>query len=115
VTPEPTVTPTVTPEPTVTPTGTPLPTPTMTPEPTPTPPPSGKVAVCHKGRKTIIISARAVPAHLRHGDTLGPCANPTNGRVVMCKEKRGKAKNVLVHESKVSKKAAKGLTSGECK
>ena len=28
--------------------------------------------VCHKGH-TIRISPSAVPAHLRHGDTLGPC------------------------------------------
>ena len=31
-----------------------------------------KMLVCHKGH-TISISVNAVPAHLRHGDTLGPC------------------------------------------
>jgi hypothetical protein len=31
-----------------------------------------KMDVCHKGR-TINIAASAVPAHLRHGDTLGTC------------------------------------------
>jgi hypothetical protein len=31
-----------------------------------------KMDVCHKGR-TINIAASAVPAHLRHGDTLGAC------------------------------------------
>jgi hypothetical protein len=31
-----------------------------------------KVLVCHKGH-TISIDKHAVPAHLRHGDTLGPC------------------------------------------
>jgi hypothetical protein len=31
------------------------------------------VAVCHKGKQTIKISAAAVQAHLDHGDTLGPC------------------------------------------
>jgi hypothetical protein len=41
--------------------------------------PSGKVTICHHtGSKkhpfhTITVSANAVPAHLRHGDTLGPC------------------------------------------
>ncbi|MBL4818385.1 MAG: hypothetical protein JKY15_04020 [Deltaproteobacteria bacterium] len=44
-----------------------------------------KVAICHtpKGSKsnpstahTIIISESAVKAHLKHGDTLGPCATP---------------------------------------
>lgn len=32
----------------------------------------GKVTICHKG-KTIRVSKNAVPAHLRHGDTTGPC------------------------------------------
>ena len=37
---------------------------------------SGKVTVCHKPDKnqvTIEISRSALPAHLKHGDTLGPC------------------------------------------
>ena len=33
---------------------------------------TGKSLVCHRGH-TINISISAVPAHLRHGDTLGPC------------------------------------------
>jgi hypothetical protein len=56
-----------------TPTPTPTPTVTPTPTPTPTPPPVGKVTLCHKGKKTISVGASAVPAHLRHGDTLGAC------------------------------------------
>ena len=32
-----------------------------------------KVLICHKGR-TISVDQHAVPAHLRHGDTTGPCA-----------------------------------------
>jgi hypothetical protein len=32
-----------------------------------------KVAVCHKGRKTLSVGAPAEDAHLRHGDTPGPC------------------------------------------
>ena len=31
-----------------------------------------KVTICHKG-KTIRVAQPAVRAHLRHGDTLGPC------------------------------------------
>lgn len=31
-----------------------------------------KVQVCHKGH-TITINRNALPAHLRHGDTVGPC------------------------------------------
>ena len=33
-----------------------------------------KVTICHKGKKTIRISTRAWPAHKRHGDTVGTCA-----------------------------------------
>ena len=33
----------------------------------------GKVIICHKGRVTISVGAPAQPAHLRHGDSLGPC------------------------------------------
>ena len=31
-----------------------------------------KVTICHKG-KTITVGAPAVPAHQRHGDTIGRC------------------------------------------
>jgi hypothetical protein len=31
-----------------------------------------RVAICHKGH-TIRVAQPAVKAHLRHGDTLGPC------------------------------------------
>ena len=30
--------------------------------------------VCHKGKKTLELPERAVEAHLKHGDTLGPCS-----------------------------------------
>jgi ABC-type sugar transport system substrate-binding protein len=38
----------------------------------------GKVTICHVAgqsgnRVTITVAASAVPAHLDHGDTLGPC------------------------------------------
>ncbi|MDH4231059.1 MAG: hypothetical protein OEW04_03400 [Nitrospirota bacterium] len=33
----------------------------------------GKVAVCHKGEKTIYVDEAAVKAHLGHGDYLGTC------------------------------------------
>jgi hypothetical protein len=33
----------------------------------------GKVAVCHKGKKTIYVDEAAVKAHLGHGDYVGPC------------------------------------------
>ena len=44
--------------------------------PDPTPPPQGKVAVCHKGKKTLYLPKPAVRAHLRHGDIEGSCEAP---------------------------------------
>jgi hypothetical protein len=43
-----------------------------------------KVTLCHKGH-TIRVGAPAVPAHLRHGDTLGPCgaAAPARGTATL--------------------------------
>lgn len=44
--------------------------------------PPDKVTICHKppGNPAkainISINASAVPAHLAHGDTLGPCSSP---------------------------------------
>jgi hypothetical protein len=32
-----------------------------------------RVTLCHRGMKTLSIGAGGIPAHLRHGDTLGPC------------------------------------------
>jgi hypothetical protein len=34
---------------------------------------SDKVVICHKGKNTLTISVDALPAHLAHGDTIGPC------------------------------------------
>ena len=38
----------------------------------PPPPPAPPVLMCHKGH-TILVKAKEVAQHLRHGDTLGPC------------------------------------------
>ena len=32
-----------------------------------------RIAVCHKGNKTLTLPAPAADAHLRHGDTAGRC------------------------------------------
>ena len=39
---------------------------------------SRKVTICHKGKNTITISINALPAHLDHGDTVGPCPDDAN-------------------------------------
>jgi hypothetical protein len=41
---------------------------------------NNKVLICHKGN-TLCVSQSAVAAHLKHGDTEGPCySNPVAGR-----------------------------------
>ncbi len=53
--------------------------PAIPPTPPPAPPPgedAGKVTLCHNrdhNPHTITVAQSAVPAHLNHGDTLGPC------------------------------------------
>jgi hypothetical protein len=49
-----------------------------------------KVTICHKG-KTLTISAKAWPAHQRHGDTSGKCANSAK------KKNKGKHKGESHH------------------
>lgn len=36
----------------------------------------GKTTICHKGESTITVADEALPAHLAHGDTIGPCPGP---------------------------------------
>jgi len=38
-----------------------------------------KVTLCHNDKKTLILSASAADAHLRHGDTLGACDGDDDG------------------------------------
>jgi len=39
----------------------------------PDPTATSTVQICHKRRRTLSVNANAVPAHQRHGDTLGAC------------------------------------------
>ena len=77
-TPTPDMTPTMTLTPTHTLTPTLTPTATFTPQVTP-PDQDDKVTLCHRppgnpeNAHTITVGRSAVPAHLAHGDTLGPC------------------------------------------
>lgn len=49
-----------------------LPPATPVPSPTPNVCDNGGVQICHKN-KTKCISSQALPAHLNHGDSIGPC------------------------------------------
>ena len=58
-----------------------------------------KVTICHKG-KTIRVSVNALPAHERHADVLGTCANAEAKGVL-----KGKAKGKLKAKGKMKGKA----------
>jgi hypothetical protein len=78
-----------------------------------------KVTICHRTHSkkhpfvTIRVSRRAVPAHLRHGDALGPCGSAT---FTFCHETKHGEKTMKV---KGARKAARHLKhgdkSGKCK
>lgn len=53
-----------------------------------------KVTICHKGKKTIRVSVRALPAHKRHGDTEGPCVGTAGKK----HEKQGEHHGAGKHE-----------------
>ena len=58
-----------------------------------------KVTICHRTGSqknpavTIRVSRNALPAHLRHGDTIGPCAGQSFTICHKSKALRGKAKS----------------------
>jgi hypothetical protein len=73
-----------------------------------------KAIICHKtGSKknpfrTIRVSRNAVKAHLRHGDSLGPCST---ARFTVCHASKGKAKQTV--KVKGAKAAARHLRHGD--
>ena len=77
----------------------------------------GKVTICHKGKVTIRVSVRALPAHEAHGDTIGPCSAAGAAKVKAAKAakaakmkaaKAAKAeKSAKAHKAEKSAKAAK--------
>lgn len=68
-----------------------------------------RVAICHKGKKTIMVAQPAVAAHLRHGDQLVTCASVAakkakKAKAAAAKAKAGKpAEQEQGHESSGSK------------
>jgi hypothetical protein len=78
-----------------------------------------KVTICHRtGSKknpfvTIRVSRNAVPAHLRHGDKLGPCEGQS---FTMChKTKAGKKQTIKVRFRALKSHMRKGDKLGACK
>jgi hypothetical protein len=80
-----------------------------------------KVTICHRtGSKknpfrTITVSRNALKAHLKHGDSVGPCG--PNSVFTMCaKTKNGAKKTVRVKGVKKATRALKkGTKLGKCK
>jgi hypothetical protein len=69
--------------------------------------PPRKVILCHKGRSTLSVNEKAVAAHLRHGDYLGPCQN----NVAICH--KGKT-TLLIPQSEVQRHLNHGDQLGVC-
>jgi hypothetical protein len=79
-----------------------------------------KVTICHRtGSKkkpfhTIRVSRNALKAHLRHGDSLGPCG--PNSVFTMCaKTKKGKNTVRVKGVKKATRALKKGAKLGKCK
>jgi hypothetical protein len=61
-----------------------------------------KVEVCHKGKKTLKVSVHAWPAHKRHGDAAGTCAELKAKKL---KAKQLKAEKLAAKQAKQAKQA----------
>src|SRR5262245_4564911 len=79
-----------------------------------------KVTICHRTHSqkhpfvTIRVSSRAVPAHLRHGDQLGPCSGATF--TVCHKTKHDEKQTMKVKGAKKTERHMKhGDKLGKCK
>jgi hypothetical protein len=78
-----------------------------------------KVTICHRTHSkkhpfvTIRVSRRAVPAHLRHGDSLGPCSSAV---FTLChKTKHGKGTMKVKGARKMERHLKHGDKLGKCK
>jgi hypothetical protein len=88
--------------------------------------PAGKVTICHHTHSaknpfvTITVSENALPAHLRHGDTIGPCAAapPAAGvvaatRVHKAHKAKGTNRGMLKRHGKPAKNTQAGKAHGK--
>jgi hypothetical protein len=64
-----------------------------------------KVTICHKGKVTITVSKKALPAHLKHGDTVGTCAAAKAKKAKAAKIKAAKIKAAKAQAAKAAAKA----------
>jgi outer membrane biosynthesis protein TonB len=82
-----------------------------------------KVTICHKGKVTITISRSALPAHLAHGDKIGPCDQNAKKKKKKqkqqqqeeAKKKAEKAKEAEQKAEKAKEKAEKAKAKAEDK
>jgi hypothetical protein len=63
----------------------------------------GKVTICHKGKVTIRVSVRALPAHEAHGDFVGTCAAARAAKLKTAKVKAAKAAKAAKQAAKAAK------------
>ena len=78
-----------------------------------------KVTLCHKGKKTISVGKAAVPAHLRHGDTVGTCAaakaKKAKLKAAKLKAAKAKAAKAKAAKAKAAKAKAADAKAGKSK
>jgi outer membrane biosynthesis protein TonB len=69
-----------------------------------------KVTICHKGKVTITISRSALPAHLAHGDKIGPCDQNAKKKK---KQKQQQQEEAKKKAEKAEQKAEKAKENAE--
>ncbi|MEO5575593.1 MAG: hypothetical protein ABIR67_11025 [Gaiellaceae bacterium] len=72
-----------------------------------------KVTICHKGKKTISVGKSALPAHQRHGDTLGSCSSAAAKAAKAKKAKAAKAAKAKAEQATAEKGKSAGKGKGK--
>lgn len=66
--------------------------------------PQEKVIICHKGWLTLSVAEAAIPAHLKHGDTLGACPDSSRKKGDLKKTEEKKTDDKDSEEKKPEQK-----------